>query len=217
MKKFLILVLSITLTFNAYANDLPTELSTLDPTLPQIAMVVQAPHDLSQTGTAVEAPEVLPTPEVTPEPAPETLVAVVPEPDPEDLRCLQQNIYYEARGEGEKGMQAVAEVTINRAKDPRYPKTVCGVVTQKAKGVCQFSWVCDRKTRGRPAPKREGDLIAWETAGKIARQVFTGTIDTLVGNATHFHTTGVRPSWAKRIERIVKIGAHIFYYERPRN
>jgi spore germination cell wall hydrolase CwlJ-like protein len=42
-----------------------------------------------------------------------------------DLDCLTQAVYYEARGEGRDGMKAVAQVVLNRARHPAFPKTVC--------------------------------------------------------------------------------------------
>lgn len=135
-------------------------------------------------------------------------------PTLEDFRCMRRNLYHEARGEGEVGMKAVAAVTMNRTRDPRYPKTVCGVVEQKARGVCQFSWVCDRRIPPEPKIRHESERNAWELAGRVAMMAFNGTIGNLVGNATHYHATYVRPRWARKIQRIVQIGTHIFYYER---
>ena len=47
------------------------------------------------------------------------------------LLCLAKNIYYEAGMETREGMIAVAQVTMNRTEDDKFPKTVCGVVNQK--------------------------------------------------------------------------------------
>ncbi|MFM8375734.1 MAG: cell wall hydrolase, partial [Phenylobacterium sp.] len=62
-----------------------------------------------------------------------------------DLDCLTQAVYYEARGEGRAGMQAVAQVVLNRARHPAFPKTICGVVFQGASRQtgCQFSFTCN--------------------------------------------------------------------------
>jgi spore germination cell wall hydrolase CwlJ-like protein len=137
-----------------------------------------------------------------------------PLPTEEDIRCMQQNLYFEARNEGEKGMEAVAAVTINRTQDSRWPPTVCGVVhEQKVKGICQFSWVCDKRLRGGPKLKREAEISAWELAGHIARVALTTNLVSIVGNATHYHATYVHPKWANHLDRIVRIGAHIFYRE----
>jgi spore germination cell wall hydrolase CwlJ-like protein len=54
-----------------------------------------------------------------------------------DIKCLTDNIYFEARGESQKGMEAVAYVTLNRVIDSRFPNNICGVVYQPS----QFSWV----------------------------------------------------------------------------
>ena len=45
-----------------------------------------------------------------------------------DLECLAENIYFEARGEPLRGQYAVAEVTLNRTHAANFPRTVCGVV-----------------------------------------------------------------------------------------
>ena len=61
--------------------------------------------------------------------------------DPAQLFCMAQNIYFEARAEGESGKQAVAHVVQNRVRDPKFPKTPCGVIQD---GRHVESW----KTRG---------------------------------------------------------------------
>ena len=50
--------------------------------------------------------------------------------DIEDVRCLAENIYHEARNQGTAGWLAVASVTLNRVTDRRFPNTICGVVFQ---------------------------------------------------------------------------------------
>lgn len=54
----------------------------------------------------------------------------------QDLNCLTNNVYHEARGEPTRGQQAVVSVTLNRLKSKRFPNTVCKVVHQPY----QFSW-----------------------------------------------------------------------------
>ena len=46
------------------------------------------------------------------------------------LYCLAMNIYHEARAESLAGQFAVADVTLNRVKDTRYPGSICDVVMQ---------------------------------------------------------------------------------------
>jgi spore germination cell wall hydrolase CwlJ-like protein len=45
-----------------------------------------------------------------------------------DVECLARNIFYESRGEPTEGKIAVGIVTLNRAQDPRFGKSVCDVV-----------------------------------------------------------------------------------------
>ena len=65
----------------------------------------------------------------------------------DEVKCLAKNIYFEARNQSIQGMYAVADVTLNRVKDSRWPSTICAVVKQRdqrrGKWICQFSWFCD--------------------------------------------------------------------------
>ena len=62
------------------------------------------------------------------------------------LECLAKAVYFEARGEPLDGQRAVAEVILNRVDSPRFPSTVCGVVTQSNRGGCQFSYHCSGRS-----------------------------------------------------------------------
>ena len=53
-----------------------------------------------------------------------------------EIDCLTKNIYYEAGAEPIAGQIAVAQVTINRTGDKRFPNTICGVVHQKTRSTC---------------------------------------------------------------------------------
>ena len=48
----------------------------------------------------------------------------------EQIICLADNIYWEARNQPVKGMWAVALVTDNRVEDPRFPNNHCEVIKQ---------------------------------------------------------------------------------------
>lgn len=120
-------------------------------------------------------------------------------------QCLAQAVYHESRGESLRGQFAVAEVILNRVDSPAYPGSVCSVVHQGGAGGCQFSYTCDGK------PDATADRGAWLQAGKIARLMLDGAPRALTQGATHFHTVGVRPSWASRFARTAAIGAHLFY------
>ena len=126
-------------------------------------------------------------------------------------KCLAEGIYFEARGESESGQAAVAQVILNRVRNPAYPDTICGVVYQneKRRHKCQFSFACD----GRAEMIRS--QRAWKTAARIGREVTDGKIwMDEVGDSTHYHANYVRPRWGRRMIKVDKIGAHIFYRTR---
>lgn len=127
---------------------------------------------------------------------------------PKEQRCLAEAIYFEARGEPEEGQVAVAQVVLNRVKNPAYPDTICKVVYQNRhkRNACQFSFACDR-VRDRISAKS-----AWETAQRLSREIISGKrYLEKVGASTHYHATYVSPRWANKMTKLKKIGRHIFY------
>lgn len=123
-------------------------------------------------------------------------------------RCLTNAIYFEARGESERGQMAVAQVVLNRAFSGHYPDNVCGVVYQNShrKLACQFTFACDNVRDVVTEPE------AWETAKRIARDTLDGKIWLPeIGKATHYHATYVHPWWVRTMKKHEKLGIHIFY------
>lgn len=131
---------------------------------------------------------------------------------PREQKCLAEAVYFESRSEPETGQAAVAQVVLNRVLSGLYPANVCGVVYQNRHRhmACQFSFACEGKAL------RITDAESWKTAVRIAREVTDGhTYMADVGDSTHYHATYVRPRWARKLERMDKIGVHIFYKLRP--
>jgi spore germination cell wall hydrolase CwlJ-like protein len=125
----------------------------------------------------------------------------------EEINCLAEAVYYEARSEGATGPMAVAEVVMNRVRDPRFPKTVCDVVYQghyRDTG-CQFTFTCDGSLRH--APNGE----AWDRAKAVALNVALGLSKPITHKATHYHTDYVNPYWKAGMVETKVIGTHIFY------
>lgn len=132
-----------------------------------------------------------------------------------ELECLAINIYREAATEPVEGRIAVGQVTMNRVDSPDFPNTVCGVVYERTRNrntgrtVCQFSWYCDATHRNRPV-----DAAAYAESYEIAKQVLIdGVRLPNLTNALFYHAVYVNPRW--RLDRIERIGLHIFY--QPRN
>jgi len=124
-----------------------------------------------------------------------------------EWKCLSEALYFEARGETVQGLFAVAEVIVNRVESSRFPNSVCGVINQGTgrKYACQFTYTCD----GRPEQVHEP--ASWTRVGKVAKAVLDGRAPKLTKGATHYHTTAVRPNWAKVYTHTANIGQHIFY------
>jgi hypothetical protein len=126
-------------------------------------------------------------------------------------KCLAEAVYFESRGESERGQIAVAQVVMNRVFSEFYPDNVCDVVYQNAhrRLACQFTFACD----GIRDVVR--DQEAWRRAKRIAQDTLDGKLwlDD-VGKATHYHASWVRPWWIRSMRKLHKIGVHSFY--RPR-
>lgn len=130
--------------------------------------------------------------------------------DSSAVRCLAENISFEAPDESYTGKLAVATVTMNRVHAKAFPKTVCGVVYQRNTRGCQFSWTCTRRRTINPE--------IYQLALRIAQEVLNeGRRLAMIQNALYFHSTSVSPRWSrdKDIRRIAQIGAHIFYISVP--
>lgn len=115
-----------------------------------------------------------------------------------EIRCLELNLHYEARGEPIEGIKAVANVTLNRVKSGKFPDTVCKVVRQPY----QFSWV---------TPKMDFSKFVKisDHIRQIAYEALTSEHwkDNTKG-AMFFHNTTVE-NFNRR--RVAVIGNHLFY------
>jgi len=131
------------------------------------------------------------------------------EPLDDAITCLARSVYWEAKGEDDAGMQAIANVVMNRLGHEGFPDTICGVVKQgREDGACQFSWWCD----GRPDQVQEAGRYA--RAKEIVRRVLNGELGDRTHGATYFHHRGVKPAWAKEYKRTATVGDHLFYKHR---
>ena len=96
-------------------------------------------------------------------------------------RCLANAIYFEARGEVERGQMAVAQVI-------------------------QFTFACDnvRDVVREPESWETASRIARDALdGKFWLPE--------VGKATHYHATYVNPWWVRTMTKHARLGIHIFY------
>ena len=142
---------------------------------------------------------------------------LVAEPTPlaqveRELECMTRNIYYESATEPVEGKLAVAQITMNRVADPRWPNDVCAVVYQKTRfsdrTVCQFSWYCD----GSMQRRRVVESLWLESRAAAKKVMFEGWRLPSLERSMFYHADYVDPRW--RLDRVIKIGRHIFYQDR---
>ena len=130
----------------------------------------------------------------------------------EDVQCLAENIYFEARSESTAGRVAVALVTLNRVEHTNFPDTVCGVVKQTKYypsgridlHSCQFSWYCDGKSD-------EPTENCWEEILTLASVMLGWESSDVTDGALWYHSKKVNPTWADHYVKTISIDNHIFY------
>jgi len=130
----------------------------------------------------------------------------------DEVLCLAENIYFEARSESTAGRIAVALVTLNRVDHPKFPDTVCGVVKQTKYypsgridlHSCQFSWYCDGKSD-------EPTEACWDDILLMASIMLGWDSTDVTDGALWYHSKKVKPDWADHYVQTVSIDNHIFY------
>lgn len=124
--------------------------------------------------------------------------------DRKEVQCLAVNMYHEAKNQGLRGMKAVGLVTINRVNSKKFPNTICGVITQKRRNVCQFSWYCQRVKLNPKSKEYIQSLI-------LAFNLYTKQQNDFTNGALFFHANYVKPYWRKHFNKTIVVKDHIFY------
>ena len=117
-----------------------------------------------------------------------------------EKECMMRAMYFESNRSSADGMLAVGTVVMNRYNDPRYPKTICGVVGQKnqfAQGVLS-------------RPMTDSGAVL---ASQVADRVLSGARHPGVQNAQHFHTAGLRFPY-NNMFYVLEAGGNEFYEKR---
>jgi spore germination cell wall hydrolase CwlJ-like protein len=119
-----------------------------------------------------------------------------------DLKCLAQNIFFEAGTESMLGKIAVGQVTINRVKIGHWGETICEVVNAKN----QFSWTNrDNLSIDRESKNYKDSFLAAKKVLQERKRL------RILRSALFYHADYVRPNWADKNQKITKIDKHIFY------
>ena len=158
----------------------------------------------------------------------------------DEVYCMAQNVYFEARHESMVGKIAVAHVVMNRIEDKRWPNTVCEVVkegpvreswkTKKAPTLakedrkyyprrdrCQFSWYCDGKADMLWVTYKDGTVIeqnmtAWRDSIHVALFVINDkwSMDPTDGATFYYNPNIANPAWAGKYRETAIFGNHRF-------
>jgi spore germination cell wall hydrolase CwlJ-like protein len=176
----------------------------------QKAETAESKAEVLEQNAAASGNKARPTPsEIITKPEVQAVDPVGEEPLNDAITCLSRTIYWEAKGEGVAGMEAIANVVMNRLGHEGFPNKICEVVRQgHERGACQFSWWCD----GRSDDAEEDKSYA--IAKEISRKALNRQLADRTGGALYFHQRNVNPSWSSEYIRTVEIGEHVFYKPR---
>jgi N-acetylmuramoyl-L-alanine amidase len=116
----------------------------------------------------------------------------------DDLKCLANAVYFEARGEPLEGQLAVAQVILNRVASGHYAASICGVVYQPG----QFTFSHSRT----PAT----GSLDWKVAQAIAVIASSEAYRDVAPRAISFHAARLAPGWSN-LHKVSQIGNHVFY------
>ena len=127
--------------------------------------------------------------------------------DDQQIYCLAEALYFEARGQKSKGVTAVALVIMNRTRDAQFPSTVCGVIYQPGQFSYRFDGLSD-------VPKQNAK---WNKVYSIASTVYNqyDSMYDFTKGAISFHNLTVNPGW-NNLAKTVTIGDHVFYKKRKK-
>jgi spore germination cell wall hydrolase CwlJ-like protein len=130
-----------------------------------------------------------------------------------DVDVLARTLFGEARGEGRKGMEAVAWVILNRVRRgaPRFHNTVTEVCKAKYQFTC---WAASDPNAKICAAVDESDP-SFLLALNVSTAVLGGMVPDPTKGADHYFVTKMAnpPEWRKKMELQATIGAHSFYKE----
>lgn len=129
------------------------------------------------------------------------------------IDVLARTLWGEARGEGTKGMQAVANVILNRVEiaQNRGKFWWGNDIIQVCQKPYQFSCWNRSDPNFRKLQNVSSSDMYFATAVRIAKRAIAGTLEDITKSATHYHSQGCRPYWARDKKPSAEIGRHIFY------
>jgi len=145
--------------------------------------------------------------------------------DRKTLRCMADNVYFEAALESREGKRQVAYTVLDRVESKNYPNTPCKVIWQRNKDyrtekmVPMFSWTLDGKSDRVKFKRKSGKInnnayknytMAVEESIFVLLRLKPRPCQAII---THYWSNIVLskpPYWAKDFEIACEIGGHTF-------
>lgn len=128
-----------------------------------------------------------------------------------EILTLARTLYGEARGEPREGIQAVANVILNRVESNRYPNTVAKVCLQRLQFSC---WNKNDPNRSIIENLQPGTNAKFDMILEIAKLAVLGGLPNLVPGVLHYHAKSISPGWVKNspaASLVKRIGHHLFW------
>lgn len=121
--------------------------------------------------------------------------------------CLTEALWFEARGENNLGLQAVAEVIYNRTQQQN--KSFCEVIEEP----WQFSYRNHLEQGERLTLSASENQIIFNKIRAISEKVVKSEFEPVLDkNVLWYTSTEIKPpSWTKALKKYATIGKHVFY------
>lgn len=128
----------------------------------------------------------------------------------EEVQCLTQAVFHEARGEPVKGWKLVMDSIKNRQADSHWrSSSVCGIVYQEAQ--YSFTWY----TQDTLKLRESNDKVRFEKIKRFVEENWNAP--NLIGyeGINHYLRCDIRSTtsqqWFQNMELLGRVGAHCFY------
>lgn len=132
-----------------------------------------------------------------------------------DLDTMARTIWGEARNEGYAGMQAVANVIMNRYAKAQTNSAKARQFGATPSAICKKPWQFSVWNASDPNLEKILNVTEtnreFRTALDIARLALLGQLPDITGGADHYHANYVAPSWVSAGVKTETIKNHIFY------
>ena len=124
--------------------------------------------------------------------------------------CLAETLWYESRGESNRGSKLIAQVVVNRAQSPQFPDTVCKVIKHKIKGRYQYSYHHLPNTRKHLLKKNQA---TYNKMYRIADKVLTDNFEKrkILTKALYYKLCDVKSEFFDTLKYLGKEGRHCFF------